>query len=328
MDAGTGSADYHAFIQAQNAANQGTTWGGTTPEWDAYQAHIGAPLDMRNYMYGRAPGAADAAANQALATGQSANATGQQMYGQDIGFRNQALKRGANSQQFAPQTGAIGQAQNYAYQLGNLENQQGPSAAQAQLQAGTNAAMANNIAMARSGRGFGGGGAAAGLAQGQQAQIFGNNVNAAAQLRASEDAAWRQRQAGNYANAAGINLGAGTQFGQQVAQNDQSALGWQGLGQQGYFQGVGADFTGQGVANQVRGMEMQGGQAADDRLLRAWAAQNGFNLQADAAAAQRNAALIQGGATLAGGLIGSFGGPAGTAAGAAGGAAVGKAVTS
>lgn len=294
--------------------------------------------DRRNFMFGRDPAAAQQAVDLAYNTGQGAQTTGENILTLGLNEANAAQARGPFMGDFTQQNAALQGAQGYGTQLAGLEAQQGPSGAQAQLQAGTNAGMASQLALARSGRGFGGGAAAAGQAQTNMAGLSAANANNAAMLSAQENAAWRQRQAGNLGAAAGIQQGIGSQFGEQQArninayyanqgQNDQAALGWAGLGNQSYFQGVGANFAGQGVANQVRGMEMQGNQAEEDRMLRAWAAAQGFQLQQDAAAAQQRAALIQGGATLAGAAIGTLGGPAGTAAGAAAGGAVGGAVT-
>ncbi len=147
-------------------------------------------------------------------------------------------------------------------------------------------------------------------------------------LNAQENAAWRGRQATNLGNAAGISQGAGTQLGQQAntnvnaflqsqGQNDAASLGYLGQGATAYGNGVGNNFTGQTLGHNVRLAEMQGGQGADDRMLRAWSAEKGYDLAQDQADAQQQAAIIQGVATVGGAAIGAFGGPAGSAGGAA-----------
>lgn len=323
--------------QAAQVVNPGTTWQGT--QGDRFYNTRWAPHDTRNFQFGRDPAAADAAVQMAYNTGQGAQKTGEGLL--SIGMERSRLagERPIYMQNWGQQNQALGAAGAYGNQLAGLEAQQGPSAAQAQLQAGTNQAMAGQLALARSGSGFGGNAASAGLAQTNLAGLGAANANNAAMLRAQEDAAWRQRQAGNIAQAAGIQQGIGSQFGEQgardinafnagQAQNDAASMGWAGFGAGAYGQGITANLQGQGVANQVRGMELNAGMSLEDQMLRRWAAQNGFDLQNAAAQQQQNAALIQGGATIAGGAIGTvFGGPAGGAAGAAGGNALGKAVT-
>lgn len=126
---------------------------------------------------------------------------------------------------------AAGQAETQAANLSSLEQRQGPSAAQAQLQSANNQAAASQLALARSGRGFGGNAAAQGLAQGNLAGLNANAANQSAQLRAQEDAAWRGRQAQNLQAAGGLNLNLNAQRAQnlQAAAGNQLAIG----GQQG-----------------------------------------------------------------------------------------------
>ncbi len=334
---------------AQNAQiiNPGTSYEGTYGQYNnGYNAQ-----DQRNYMYGRDPNAANAAVGQALQTGAQASNVGANILSQDTGLAADARGRVAPTGDFSAQNLALGNAQSYGneaagfgYQLAGLESTQGPSAAQAQLGMGTNQALASQLALARSGRGFGGGAAAMGQAQSNAAGIQANQANQSALLRAQEDAAWRARQAANLGNSAGIfgnvgglQAGVGQQFGQQAttnlgaalqtqAQNDQASLGYLGQGATAYGQGVAQNLAGQGLANNIRGAELGAGMGADDRALRAWAAAKGFDIQQKAADAQQTAALIQGGATVGGALIGSFGGPGGAAAGAQGGNAGGKAL--
>lgn len=254
-----------------------------------------------------------AAANlgrDATGFGTSAAAQGSQLLDQ----------RSAQAQLFndrAVQQGDFGAQNQSLGQLGGLEATQGPSAAQAQLQAGTNQALASQIALARSGRGLGGNAGAMGLAQGNAAGIQANQATSAAQLRAQEDAAWRQRQAANLTNVAGMqgqqsqaNLGAAVQG---RGQNDAMYQGLLGMGQdawqsgtaaglQGYglgMQGYGASLDAQRLATDIRGQEMAGNQAYEDAKLRSWAAEQGYELQQQQMSDQKDAATIAAGSSLA-----------------------------
>lgn len=281
--------------------------------------------DRRSYMYGRDPNAANAAVSKAWGTGDAGLQLGQyainrgdEAYGVGQGMlaQNNAAAQGFNSRGF--QQGDFGAQNATLGQLGGLEAVQGPSAAQAQLQGGTNLAMASQLALARSGRGFGGNAAAMGQAQGNMAGIQANQANQAAMLRAQEDAAWRQRQASNLGNVAGFqgqqgqaNLNAALQ-GQ--AQNDAAYAQSIGAGQAGYFngvnagmggygmamQGVNTSLAGQGLGNQIRGQEMQGGLAQEDNALRYTAAKNGWNLAQRQQDQQETAGWVSAGATTAG----------------------------
>lgn len=284
---------------------------------DDYGNRIGGMGDIRNYQYGRSATGADDAVNMALVTGDQAM---QHAYNTSDADRAQALaaqQRGALQGNWGNQNAAIGGAGSYAGQLSSLEAQQGPSGAQAQLNAGTNAAMAQQLAMARSGRGLGGNAAAMGLAQGNMAGISANQANQAAMLAAQENQAWRGRQATNLGNAAGIQLGMGTQYGQQGtadlgaavagrAQNDTAALGWAGQGDQAFNNGVAANFNGQSLGNQIRGAEMQGGQTAEDNFLRQWSAKNNYTLAQQQRQDQQDAAMLQFAATTGATALGAF----------------------
>jgi hypothetical protein len=200
--------------------------------------------------------------------------------------------------------------------LNGVEAQQGPSAAQAQLQQGTNQALASQIALARSGSGFGGNAAAAGMAQNNLAGIQANQANQAAMLSAQENAAWRGRQAANLGTVAGMQ-------GQQTSANLQAALASRGqndamfsnqvgMGEDAYFKGQGVQMGGygmaqhsqdqnlaaQGLSNSIRGEEMKGGSMQEDNILRQWAAKNGFTLEGQKQQDQKDAGYISAGATL------------------------------
>jgi hypothetical protein len=159
------------------------------------------------------------------------------------------------------------------------------------------------------------------------AQIGAANANQSAMLRAQEDAAWRQRQAAAMQAAAGIAQGAGQQYGQQAqanmqaglqnqAQNDQASLGYLGYGATAMGQGVAQSLASQQLQNQINQAQSGGYQAQDDRMLRAWAAQQGYDLQQAQMNAQQNAATMGAIGAIGGGLIGAYaGGPAGAAVG-------------
>jgi len=102
------------------------------------------------------------------------------------GGGNQA--RGEQMQSLADQRNAAAALGMYAQQP------QGPSAAAAQLKAGADLSFQQQLAMARSGTGSSGGAAALRGAAFQQAGIMGQANQQAAQVRAQEDQAYKQRQ--------------------------------------------------------------------------------------------------------------------------------------
>lgn len=302
----------------------GTTYQGGQNNWtNANSQGYTAPSDFRSYRYGRtATGADEAAAKawetgdyaagqgmQAAALGQNAYAGGSNLLAQRTGDAQRFNERGAVLGDYWNQNQSLGAQNQTLGQLSGLEAQQGPSAAQAQLQQGTNQAMAGQLALARSGRGFGGNAAMTGQAGRNLAGIEANQANAAASLRAQEDAAWRQRQAANLGNVGAQQGQMASQQGQQAqadlnakyqnqAQNDamvqnmlgmgqQAYLGGAGLGMQGYgsaIQGAQASNAAQNTAMGIRSQEMAGGMAQNDANLRQWAAKSGYDL----AQAQQN----------------------------------------
>ncbi len=163
----------------------------------------------------------------------------------------QSYLQGADAGSRAEQLAALGGLKDFA------NREQGPSAAQAQLQAGVDMAARQQYGMARSQPG--GGGAALRNAAFNAAGISGNAGNSAAILRAQEDQAYRQQQLAALGavqqGASGLRAGdqsfAQTQAGQanfdaqlglttqqqnlqaQLAsrqQNDAAALGFTGQG--------------------------------------------------------------------------------------------------
>lgn len=166
---------------------------------------------------------------------------------------------------------ARNQARAAGAQLGAIEAQEGPSAAQAQLRAGLNAAQSSNLAMARSGRGFGGSASALRSAAVQNAQAGQQAANQAAALRAQETAAFRQRQAANLASSANVQLQAGQQVAAQQQQLAAAQLAQTEANRQAYLQSQGLGQTGlaQQAATeaQARQMALTGAQAAGQMNL-------------------------------------------------------------
>lgn len=177
------------------------------------------------------------------------------MGGQLYGLGGQAINRAGPQLDFAGQSSALQSSQQNAYQLGGIEAQQGASGAQAMLQQGRDMAMADQLAMARSGRGMGGGVEAMAQAQRANAATAMNAGNQSAMLAAQEQAAWRQRQAQNLNAAAGIQQGAAQQWG-----NMQGMVADTHLRQQAANDEMGARLFGMGMEGQSQAL--QGGLAA------------------------------------------------------------------
>lgn len=170
---------------------------------------------------------------------------------------------GADTASKLAQQDALGGIRGQVAALNTFANQeQGPSAAQAQLQAGTDMAARQQYGMARSQPG--GGGSALRGAAFNAAGISGNAANSAATLRATEDAAFKARKlqaleaaqagAGTVAGAASQARGqdqslAATQAGQ--ANQDAGARNAFNEGQQQVEFNVGANNL--GAAGQARG---------------------------------------------------------------------------
>jgi len=304
-----------------NTVANSTVFAGTTHQTNARHAdgslNYGGGHNPRNNIYGRDPAAADAAVAKAYGTGDAAADFGNRSSTAMFGAAQQYANRTAQQGDFAQQNGALGTAQGLGGRLAGLEAQQGPSAAQAQLMQGTNQAISGQLAMARSGRGFGGNAASAGLAQGNLSGILANQANASGALRAQEDAAWRGRQASNLGNAGNLELGAGQQYGQQSqanldafyknqGQNDSQALAFSGLASNNYFAGANTALQGQALGNDIRNSELQAGQTNEDAMLRQWAAENNLSLGQQARQDAKDAGYLSAGASalpMVGGLI-------------------------
>lgn len=239
-------------------------------------------------------------ANTGLAFGQAVNENaaigGQQIsnYGQQqgAGIQNYALGQagglggradtiaGMGQDIYGQGMAAQGRDITSGYQIGleGIERQQGPSAAQAQLQSGLNRASAESLAMARSGRGWGGSASMSRQGANLQAQMGQEAANQSAVITAQEDAARRQRMAQNIQAAGQLGLGqaqANDQreaalLGQGVAaqtQAGQLAAQGAGLGLQGMQGGadIGLQGTTAGVNTAIQG-QLAGGQLATNAL--------------------------------------------------------------
>lgn len=275
------------------AAQRGTPRGGVAPNQDSF-ALGGDPAYNAQFQAGQ-----QGIARQGQQLGQSAQAVGAQGQGL-MAAGNAAGQRGAPITAYNPNVAALqdGSQQAGAQQYG-LANQlqalagapQGPSAAQAQLNMGTDQALNSQLAMARSGGGFGESSGAMQAAQMNAAGIQSNAANQAGMLRANEDQAHRARQLqalgmsgealgqGRAADLAlsGQQIGQG-QFGTQTslaqqAQNDQMRQGLIGQGLQaqnmglaGQAQGIGAQNSANQLALEAARAQQQGGQAYEQNL--------------------------------------------------------------
>lgn len=232
----------------------------------------------------------------------------------------QALGAGANG--FQGRTGpqadltganaAQGQAGGYANQLAGVEAQQGPSAAQAQLQAGLNQSAAQNLAMARSGRGWGGSASALTQASAANAAQSQGAVNSSAILRAQEDAAYRQRMASNLTAAGGLQANLGQAYGQQGLGQAQLDAQQRGLNDQAMLnqqqQGIAAQQAGIGASTAGAQLGANSIQAAGNLGVGAQQAGAGVGLQGlQGGAAVSQAGNIAGAQINQQGLMGSAG---------------------
>lgn len=262
-----------------------------------------------------------------------AQSTGNRYAGQ---FGTQAATAGARSDaaQNRGTAGYMGDTSAYKQAIGNTQASRGmqvdafgalqqfanqgpgPSAAQAQLQEATDANTRNALAMARSGRGMGGGAAAMRQAIGQNAATQQQANSQMAQLRANENTAYQQQrlqalgQAGTLASqTAQTDQGAadaalkGAQYTSDVALkgqqlNDAAAQAWAAQQLQGTNAGLGAEV---GAQNQVFNLN-EAAQAARVQEYNAAAAQAGqAQVQANAQQARQDSfvnAGIQGAGTV------------------------------
>lgn len=239
-------------------------------------------LDQRysNYTFGSDP-------NYAQNTASRLQQTGTGTYGILGGFGQNAAAAGQAAQgRVAPTTdyglarGQMMNAQGVALNQGDLYGRlmafaDDGSAAQAQLQAATNQGMANNLAMARSGRGMGGSAAGMQAAQFANAQQAAQAANNSALLRAQQQAqayglgSQVLGQRGDLYSRLGQMYGDQSQFQTDAAlraqaQNDQAALGFGGQAIDAYQAGAGAQLGYEGEARANYAAELGAGMGYEE----------------------------------------------------------------
>lgn len=191
---------------------------------------------------------------------------GKQMISESRNVQNRATPETqfGRSQAFGgQQVGAANWLQDFA------QGPQGPSAAQAQLQQGANQSMDQNLALARSGSGFGESANSLASAQQANAGTMANASNQAAMLRAQEDQAFRQQQLGAMGTAADIygqtagREGDQAQFRTQAeleaaGQRDAMQLGLGGQSIEAQNMGIQGQLAAQGVDLDAQNAALQG----------------------------------------------------------------------
>ncbi|HYO96974.1 MAG TPA: hypothetical protein VER33_20825, partial [Polyangiaceae bacterium] len=225
-------------LQAQAAtANAMGTQAGALAQQGAAAAGRSAPV--------QSTGAQDAALG---AAGRSAGTLG------SAAEQLMALGNGAGGR--ATPDAEYGASRAQLGQLTGLEAQQGPSGAQAMLNQGAAQSMQQNLALARSGRGFGGNAQATAEALRSNAATMQGVGNQSAMLRAQEDAAWRGRQAQNLTTSAGM-------LSQQASQAQAAQLQGRQINDAAQAQmfGLGTDATARSAAVQQANAAQYGQQS-------------------------------------------------------------------
>lgn len=271
-----------------------TAWSFGPSEMRPDQSNLERVAEQRgNYLYGGSTGGIDdfigtARANmQPWATGFGAMGTGfydasQGASGRGAHIYGQGMKDHAADGAFARQA---------AQDLYNRAQQgPGPSAAQAQLNASTAQGMRQQLAMVGAGRGAGGGASALRQAQANQAVMQGSANAQAANLRAQEEAAWRQQQAGMIGQASALaqqqqaqDIAAADYYTgalqQQDQLNDALALGY---GQLALGAQQGGAETQMGTEGLVHGANMgalSGGMGYEQLLAQMYGTKSGVSMQ-------------------------------------------------
>lgn len=328
------------------AAARGTPRQGTAPE-------------RTNYDLGNDPNwlASFANGNQGIQNQAGAVASqGANLYGESQGFYDQAKNQNANAQsaegryirptQYDPRqsqavnsniAGGNGQYAAAAQLLANGQAPQGPSAAQAQLRQGTDQALKSQLALARSGSGFGENASALSSAARNAGSAISQQANNAAILKAQEDQAYRAQQYQNLAGASqGFSAGRQSDLGlaQQLAQqgqydqsnvmnqralNDQYSLGIQNNALQSLGLGLNAQTAGMNAQNQALAQQLaaqqlnlagaqaqqQGGEQYENELSNIYGIDNSAHQQTrqlDQAAGQAGFGGLLGMASSVGGI--------------------------
>ncbi len=275
-------------------------WSATRPD----QTNIERIAEQRsNYFYGgSASGQSDALNSlrgNMYAPINNLTGYGSAFFGQsqDAAGRTAPLDAGNLNGAQQGQQGIFGAAN----QLTTLANAgPGASQAQAQLDASTAMAMRQQLALAGSGRGAGGGASAFRQAAANQAQIQGQANAQASVLRAQEENAWKQTQAGMLASAGGL-YGASAEAalnnaqyttGAQQAQtqlNDQYAQGMGDLALQGQTNAGQLQLGTEQTANAINLGALTGSMGYEGMLKDFYAVNKGVSQQ-DAALAQQERA--------------------------------------
>lgn len=159
---------------------------------------------------------------------------------------------------------------------------EGPSAAQALLNKGTNQAIGTQLTLARSGRGMGESAAALDTAGRNAATLQTDAANNAAILRAQEAEAYAQRKDAFQRN------------------NDAAALGFGQAAQGGYQQAGQSSLAGQQLGYNIQNSALGASQDYEQNLLNYYNIKKGGNLQQDQMnRADRNAYLAAGASLFA-----------------------------
>lgn len=254
-----------------------------------------------------------AAANNAAALSGAAGARGTQMYAGDTSAYGAGLA--AAQQDRGMQTGAYGALMDFA------NRGPGPSAAEAQLAQATGANTQNALALARSGRGMGGGAAAMRQAIAQNAATQQGAVGQAAELRANENTAF-QGQRLNAMSGAGTVAGqvvqgdqgtaasglSGAQYAtntklQGTQLNDASSQAWALQQQQAQQQGLGAEVGAQTQQLNINASALAGRESQWASANQEHATDAGVSTQAGIADANRQSAYFAAGMSAAAPVI-------------------------
>jgi hypothetical protein len=222
------------------AGSPGAAGGIAHPEYYGDPLNTNAP--WQPYIYGGGYGGLKSELGRVFGAGQRREDTAN------------ALATGAVDQsgRFLSQTGEDRtQTQDALGRLrGFYEQGPGPSAAEQQLRMGANQSMGNALALARSGRGAGGGGIAMRNAGFQNAATMQQTNAQAALMRAQEAQNWRQQQLG----AMGLEQGT---LANMRGQDLQGGLGFGQLGQGYLAQGNQAGQFADSLRHQILGGQLQ-----------------------------------------------------------------------
>lgn len=233
---------------------------------------------QKNFAYGGNPLAADQAIATERATAkEAATRMGTIGHGAELTAAQLQAAQTPVTNYHVANTARNQQAQAYAAMMAAGQAPEGPSAAGAQLQAGTNQALAADLAAARSGRGAAG--AAAGMNHAAAANA-GQQQGLAAQAmstRAAEMQGYLQRQQQAFGGAGqlasqmrGGDIGQSEFLTQSELKNreiaDQAGLGFTGLAQQGYQGAAETTLSSEQLANQIQMARMAGTMGYENTL--------------------------------------------------------------